>query len=119
MTTTFDTLDREGCIERWKKQFGRSPPKYASIEFMRNVFAYEAQVRAMGGYPRAVRHVLKQCLTEPQDKAPKAGSKPIPSPAALCPGMHLVRGWNGRAYHVEVTADGFEMGGSTIACTAL
>lgn len=108
--TSFDMLDRELCLKQWKKQFGHTPPKYASVEFMRKVFAYEAQVAAFGGHSRAVRNVLKACLKEPGRKS-KADAKAIPSPAALRPGSHLVREWNGRIYQVEVTPNGFQMDG--------
>ena len=109
-----DTLDREACLRRWKKQFDHNAPKYVSVEFMRRVFAHEAQVAAFGGHSRAVRNVLKACLKENEtgrvSKA-VAGAVTMPSPATLRPGSHLVREWNGRSYRVEVMADGFRMDG--------
>ncbi|WJH39072.1 DUF2924 domain-containing protein [Aliirhizobium terrae] len=109
--TSFDMLDREMCLKHWKTQFGYGPPKYASVEFMRKVFAYEAQVAAFGGHSRAVRNVLKACLKEAGRGKAKADAKAIPSPAALRPGAHLVREWNGRIHQVEVTTNGFQMDG--------
>ncbi len=111
-TISFDMLDRDACLKLWKKQFGQVPPKYASIEFMRKVFAFEAQVAAFGGHSRAVRNVLRACLKEagPAGK-PDASATGTPSPATLRPGTHLVREWNGRVYQVEVKADGFQMDG--------
>ena len=109
-----DTLDREACLRRWKKQFDHNAPKYASVEFMRRVFAYEAQVAAFGGHSRAVRNVLKASLKETgsgRGSKEAAGAVAMPSPATLRPGSHLVREWNGRTYRVEVTADGFRMDG--------
>jgi hypothetical protein len=109
MKTSFDTLDREMCLKHWKKQFEHGPPKYASVEFMHQVFAYEAQVAVLGGHSRAVRNVLKACLKEPGKG--RADAAAMPSPAALRPGSHLVREWNGRIYQVEVTSNGFQMDG--------
>jgi hypothetical protein len=109
---SFEALDREACLKRWRKQFDHDPPRYVSVEFMRKVFAYEAQVAAFGGHSRAVRDVLKACLKNTErGRKPIAGAAAVPSPAALRPGTHLVREWNGRVYQVEVTADGFRMDG--------
>lgn len=111
LAPTVETLDRDTCLKRWKKQFGYGPPKYASVEFMRKVFAHEAQVAAFGGHSRAVRNVLKACLEPARGSKPKNGAAAVPSPATLRPGTHLVREWNGRLYQVEVTTDGFQMDG--------
>ncbi|WP_245515369.1 DUF2924 domain-containing protein [Rhizobium deserti] len=109
---SFEALDREACLKRWRKQFDHEPPRYVSVEFMRKVFAYEAQVAAFGGHSKAVRNILKAHLKETERGAkPKAGAKAVPSPATLRAGTHLVREWNGRIYQVEVTADGFQMDG--------
>lgn len=109
---SFDALDREACLKRWRKQFNHEPPRYVSVEFMRKVFAYEAQVAAFGGHSKAVRNVLKAHLKDTERGGkPKAGATAVPSAATLRPGTHLVREWNGRVYQVEVTADGFQMDG--------
>lgn len=108
--TPYDALGREMCLRRWKSQFGYKAPKYASVEFMRKVFAFEAQVAFSGGHSRAVKNVLKACLKEPVRGKSKADAK-TPSPAAMRPGTHLVREWNGRIYQVEVAANGFRMDG--------
>lgn len=108
----FDALDREACLKRWRKQFEHEPPRYVSVEFMRKVFAYEAQVTAFGGHSKAVRNVLKAHLKHTdQGGKRQVGTPSAPSPAALRSGTHLVREWNGRMYQVEVTADGFQMDG--------
>ncbi len=109
---SFEALDREGCLKRWRKQFEHDPPRYVSVEFMRKVFSYEAHVAAFGGHSTAVRNVLKACLKDTERGGkPKAGGTTAPSPATLRSGTHLVREWNGRIYQVEVTADGFQMDG--------
>lgn len=107
---SFDTLDREMCLQLWRKQFAHHPPKYVSVEFMRRVFAFEAQVMVHGGHSTAVRNALKACLKRVDLAKPQTGA--APSAATLRPGTHLVREWNGRSYRVEVTADGFLMDGT-------
>ncbi|PHP66741.1 hypothetical protein CSC94_11555 [Zhengella mangrovi] len=107
----FDTMDRDECIERWRKQFGREPPKYVSVQFMRRALVYEAQVKAEGGLSPAVRTALERSLNDVRKSNGKAGSAlPVPS-QLLRPGTHLVREWNGRSYQVEVLDDGFRMDG--------
>lgn len=108
---SFDTLDREMCLQRWKKQFAHRPQRYVSVEFMRRVFAFEAQVKVHGGHSTAVRNVLKACLKCADPAKPQ--TRAAPSAATLRPGTYLVREWNGRSYRVEVTADGFLMDGKT------
>jgi hypothetical protein len=107
----FETLDRDECIEVWLEHFGREPPKYVSVQFMRSALAFEAQVKIHGGYSPVVRRALERSL--------KVGRKPngetrsvLPaSSLTLQPGTHLVREWNGRSYQVEVRDDGFQMDG--------
>jgi hypothetical protein len=57
-----EALDRDDCIERWRQMFGVAPPKYTSLEFMRKVLTYEAQVKAFGGHSNAVQRALKASL---------------------------------------------------------
>jgi len=70
---SFEALDRETCLKRWRKQFDQEPPRYVSVEFMRRVFAFEAQVKCYGGHSKAVRHVLKSALKEASSAKPKEG----------------------------------------------
>ncbi|WP_293287881.1 DUF2924 domain-containing protein [Oricola sp.] len=103
----FDELDRDACIEAWGKQFGRKPPKFVSVQFMRRALAYEAQVKAHGRHSPAVRKALVRSLKDvrrPRSALPA-------SSMSLRPGTHLVREWNGRSYQVEVLDDGFQMDG--------
>jgi len=106
-----DALGRDDCIEAWRKQFGRQPPKYVSVQFMRRALACEAQVRIHGGHSPAVRRALERSLKD--DRKPNGKVRPaLPaSSVALRPGTHLVREWNGRSYQVEVLDDGFRMDG--------
>lgn len=112
--STFNTLDREACIEGWRKQFGHPPPKYVSVQFMRRALAYEAQVKALRGHSSAVRRALERALKGDRKPNAKAGTASSSSPSSslvLRPGTHLVREWNGRSYQVEVLEDGFQMDG--------
>ena len=110
---SFEALDREKCLNRWRKNFDHEPPRYVSVEFMRRAFAFEAQVKSYGGHSKAVRHVLKSALKEVDSAKPKDGAKTAPSPVTLRPGTYLVREWNGRPYRVEVTDNGFLMDGKS------
>lgn len=110
--TAFETLTREMCIEQWERQFGREPPKYTAVQFMRSALAYEAQLEAHGGHPAAVRKALTAALKQDQKPAWTTGTrKTSPSETVLRPGTHLVREWNGRTYQVEVLDDGFQLDG--------
>nr|WP_210325971.1 DUF2924 domain-containing protein [Oricola nitratireducens] len=107
----FEALDREDCIEAWRKQFGRSPLKYVSVQFMRRALAHEAQVKAHGGHSPAVRRALERSLRNVRKADGKTRSVLPASSLTLRPGTHLVREWNGRSYQVEVLEDGFQMDG--------
>ena len=106
-----DASDRDECIERWRVQFGREPPKYVSVQFMRRALVHEAQVKAHGGLSPAVRRALDRSLNDVRKSNGKAGSAPPVPSLSLRPGTHLVREWNGRSYQVEVLDDGFRMDG--------
>lgn len=107
----FDTMDRDECIETWRKQFGQEPPKYVSVQFMRRALVYVAQVKAHGGLSPAARRALERSLNDVRKSNGKAGSAPPVPSLSLRPGTHLVREWNGRSYQVEVLDDGFRMDG--------
>lgn len=106
-----EALDRTECMEAWRKQFGRKPPKHASVPFMRRALAYQAQVDAHGGLSPVVKRALERSLKALQKPFGKARSAVSASSLALRPGTHLVREWNGRAYQIEVLEDGFQMDG--------
>lgn len=95
------TLDRSGCLDRWRRVFGRSPPKYLSPQFMKRVLLWELQDRLLGGRSRRTELTLARI----------ASGKASPAPAK--PGSQLVREWNGRTYQVEVVDGGYVMDGKT------
>lgn len=111
-----DVMSRSQCIAEWTRLFGHPPPKYSSLKFIRQVLAYEAQVKTHGGHSRSVKQVLNRstvsdariCTSANTDRC---GDKP--SAISLRAGTHLVREWNGRSYQVEVLESGFQMDGKT------
>lgn len=94
-----DGSNRAACLERWQGAFGRSPPKYLSLPFMRRVLIWEVQCRVLGGVSAKTERSLKRL----------AAGDVLPTTAK--PGSHLVREWNGRTFQVVVTSDGYEMDG--------
>lgn len=98
---------REQSRQSWVEAFGSPPPPYLSVGFLENALAYEAQCRAHGGLPVAMKKVLSKIAEgEPVAEASKS---------RLRPGAHLVREWNGRSYQVEVLAEGYRMDGRSWA----
>jgi hypothetical protein len=96
---------RDRVKARWEEVFGSPPPPYLSVAFMEKALAYEAQSRRRGGLSAATRKALARV----------AGGQPVAeaSRGTLKPGAHLVREWNGRTYHVEVTDTGYRLDGRT------
>ncbi len=108
-----EALDRIQCIDRWRLSFGLTPPKHVSIQFMRKVLAFEAQIKAHGGHSKRVCRALRRALVFGNGQAgpdpTEAPLRPLKMPLSLRPGTHLVREWNGRTYQVEVLDTGFRM----------
>ncbi|MEM9912088.1 MAG: DUF2924 domain-containing protein [Pseudomonadota bacterium] len=95
------TLDRIACLDHWRQTYGRPPPKYLSLQFLKRVLISETQNRVLGGVSLKTTRRLKQI----------AAGKALPTSAK--PGSHLVREWNGRTYQVEVADGGYVMDGKT------
>ena len=104
-----EALDRNRCIVAWRKQVGNEPPRHVSVQFMRRVLAYEAQVKTHGGHSTAIRKALERSLKTFRTSNGRTGPTVSAPSSALRPGTHLVREWNGRSYQVEVLEDGFRM----------
>ena len=96
-----ETLDRAGCLNRWRDVFGRPPPKHLSTKFIKRVLIWQVQTRMQGGVSKATERRLQQ-IADGKTQRPRAR-----------PGTHLVREWNGRTYQVEVVEDGYRMDGRT------
>ncbi len=94
-------MDRNACLDRWREAFGRPPPKYVSLRFMKRVLIWNLQCKLLGGMSTATRRTLNRALSGKLSAAPTK------------PGSRLVREWNGRTYQVEVTGDGYVMDGKT------
>jgi hypothetical protein len=107
----FEAMSREDCIDEWRRTMGGQSLKYISVQFMRSVMAYEAQIEAYGGHPSAVRKALKAALKTDQRFSEAGGRPKAALQSSLRAGTHLVREWNGRTYQIEVLDDGFQMDG--------
>ena len=101
MIARIEQMDRCGCLNHWREEFGRSPPKHLSIQFMKRVLIWELQNKELGGLSTGTERLLKQIAS---------GCKP---PSKAKPGSNLVREWNGRTYQVEVGESGYVMDGRT------
>lgn len=98
-----EQLDRASLCKAWKRKFGKAPPHYTSMGFMRKVFLWEEQSAVAGGIPPYLMRALKTAATD----------RVVPASAShdLKPGALLIREWNGRSYQVEVTSEGFQFDG--------
>lgn len=86
---------------RWTRLTGRAVPRLGTA-MLRLALAYEIQVKALGGLPRAAQQRLAQF----------AAAKTVTRSAA--PGMRLVREWNGTAHVITVGEGGaIEWNGKT------
>jgi hypothetical protein len=105
-------LDRDQCIAQWRRLFGQAPPRFTSMQLMRQAIAFEAQVKAFGGLSKPVRKAFEAAL---KAEGQGGNKKPAVRPTQLRPGVHLLREWNGRAYQVEVVEGGFMLDGRKYA----
>jgi hypothetical protein len=106
-------LDRDACIAQWRRLFGQAPPRFTSMQLMRQAIAYEAQAKSLGGLSKPVRKAFEATL-KAEGKGEK-GKKPPVRATQLRPGVHLLREWNGRAYQIEVVEGGFVLDGKKYA----
>ena len=98
-------LDRSGLRVSWQRAFDNAPPHFLSMLFMRKALIWDAQCKLYGGVPANLKRALKSAA---DGKTPRA----VPAPS-LRPGTQLVREWNGRSHHVDVTEDGYRYNGET------
>lgn len=98
-----EEMDRAALRVAWATAFGEAAPHFLSMIFMRKALIWDAQSRRFGGIAPDLKRALKSTV----------GGKTVRDPApAIRPGTQLVREWNGRRYHVEVTEEGFMMNGT-------
>lgn len=98
-------LPRPVLVERWTTCHGTAPPRGIGRQLLELSAAYALQASVYGGLGRKRQ---KQLLSLSRFGDGGAGSDVSP---ALKPGSRLVRVWNGRSHHVEVTEHGFEWNG--------
>jgi hypothetical protein len=98
-------LPRPVLVERWTTCHGTAPPKGISRQLLELSAAYALQASVYGGLgPKRQKQLLS--LSRFGD-----GGAEIDVSPALKPGSRLVRVWNGRSHHVEVTEQGFVWNG--------
>lgn len=96
-----DNLSIAELRARWIRLTGRVVPRLGTA-MLHLALAYEIQVRALGGLPRAAQQRLAQL----------AAAKTVTR--SIAPGMRLVREWNGTAHIVTVGEGGaIEWNGKT------
>jgi hypothetical protein len=95
-------MDRSALRVAWTKAFGKAPPHFLSMIFMRKALIWDEQCRRMAGISPDLKRALKAA----------AGGKSVRGPApAIRTGTQLVREWNGRRYQVDTTEDGYVLNG--------
>ena len=62
--TEIEGFDRADCLDRWRKAFGRPPPKYLSPQFMKRVLIREMQSGFLGGVSAKTTRRLMQIASE-------------------------------------------------------
>ena len=98
-----EAMDLAGLRLLWSEQFG-TPPALRSIDLMRLTLSWRLQARVEGGLDAGLRRRLRR------------PTKADPQSAIDLPvGIKLKRGWQGRSYVIEVTAQGFYWDHTTFA----
>ncbi|MCI5049508.1 MAG: DUF2924 domain-containing protein [Rickettsiales bacterium] len=97
-----ESMDATALKAEWHRYF-KQPPLRKRREYLISNIAYKIQEKAYCGLSRTVINKLERmAFGDQQASQPKY---------KLTPGTQLVREWNGKRYHVTVTADGFEYDG--------
>jgi hypothetical protein len=101
-----DKASRGTLVAQWRRHYRSEPPRYASVEFMRQAIAYAIQERELGGLPAAAQRELLAIAKGTQS----AGTS---SKIKIKPGTKLLREWDGNTHEVLVTDKGFVWNGTT------
>jgi Protein of unknown function (DUF2924) len=90
---------------RWTALTGREPPRFAKRSLLTRLIAWEMQAKTLGG----LDPVLRRCLLASGSGARAVGEQGVIAtpPAALRPGVKLIRSWKGVTHHVAVVEGGF------------
>lgn len=99
-----DTLSDAELAGEWEAARGAPPPSATPARLLRLGLAYDVQAAAFGGLKSAmVRRLDRLAGGDVRSEPPP---RPSPKRVVIKPGATLVRDWRGRAYRVEVGADG-------------
>ena len=101
-----ESASRADLVAQWRRLYRTEPPRYASMNFMRQAIGYVLQERALGGLPASVRRELLALARR---------THPVPSTGQIRikPGTKMLREWGGTTYEVVVTDNGFVWDGKT------
>ncbi len=101
-----EEASRGALVAQWRRHYRSEPPRYASVEFLRQAIAYAIQERAVGGLPASAQREL---LAIAKGTQPAATSSKI----KIKSGTKLLREWDGNTHEVLVTDKGFVWNGTT------
>ena len=101
-----EEASRGTLVAQWRRHYRSEPPRYASVEFMRQAIAYAIQERELGGLPASAQREL---LAIAKGTQPAGTSSKI----KIKPGTKLLREWDGNTHEVLVTDKGFVWNGTT------
>ena len=101
-----EEASRGTLVAQWRRHYRSEPPRYASVEFMRQAIAYAIQERELGGLPASAQREL---LAIAKGTQPAGTSSKI----KIKPGTKLLREWDGKTHEVLVTDKGFVWNGAT------
>jgi len=101
-----EEASRGALVAQWRRHYRSEPPRYASVELMRQAIAYAIQERGFGGLPAAAQRELLSIAKGTQSTATSSKIK-------IKPGTKLLREWDGNTHEVLVTDKGFVWKGTT------
>lgn len=101
-----DNASRGTLVAQWRRHYRSEPPRYASVEFMRQAIAYAIQERELGGLPASA---LRELLAVAKGTQSAGTSSKI----KIKSGTKLLREWDGNTHEVLVTDKGLVWNGTT------
>lgn len=101
-----EKASRGALVAQWRRHYRSEPPRYASVEFMRQAIAYAIQERELGSLAASAQRELLAIAKGTQSTATSSKIK-------IKPGTKLLREWDGNTHEVLVTDKGFVWQGTT------
>ena len=101
-----DKSTRADLVQRWRRLYRSTPPRYAGPQFLARAIAYALQERALSGLSVATRRRLTAI-------ANGAATLPAAQSAKIKPGTRLLRQWHGATHEVIVTDKGLFRNGQS------